>query len=1451
MKRQPLEAGTTIQLNSIDYIVDTVIGDGATCIVYKAHYMDSRGLPHTVNIKECYPYADNVSRHGNALQWESEEQRQNSISAFVTTYDKLMNHQLGNFTVHAFDIDEANGTEYIIMDANDGVTFDKDSSTSLTEIFTTVKLLAHVAGQYHDNGYLHLDIKPSNFLVYPRPSEHIILFDMDSITSIEDIKSGKISCVPYSKGWAAPEQIQGQINKLCPATDIYSIGAILFEKIMSRNVEPADTGLFADWDFDEQIFENVNPKIKRLLRNIFKKTLAANVKRRYQLIDTLLKDLDLAIETVSAGMPYIISDYPSPNANFIGRQEELYKIESAFKNNIKTVFLHGFGGIGKSELAKKYAQIHKMDYDAILFLSYENSLEELVKDIFIQNYDENSGDNHNKVLKRVLSKQKVLLIIDNFDIEIDEDAYLDRFLRLNADIIITTRTDFSVLTIDKTTQIDIQSLNKNELIDLFAKECDRSLNNSEKIIVDEILEKYDYYTLLVPIFARQLTSSGWTLEKLKEITDKGLKAFENTEKVKIIKDGHAHKLTGLDMMRATFRVFGLSEIQKQVLINLYFLRFVKVNKEQYRKYFWELSEKRVEHINAINDLLELGWIQKNPGEFSEDEDLTIHPIIVEMILCELNPDITKSDMLMSYMNHYLPWADLKEELLEGVDDWGNLHIDEIGHKLKWFCLFARSIDLNNINNLSYVIVTLQKLLNGNIFVIQLIDYWVIKDLLEKCSDFIGSKALTCEIKFMLLNIFEIYWVGKLTTRIGLSDKAQEKIRANIHKYFNMAYMEAEQLPSPKKDKAITLLCKPIVQLLTQYGYTPIQRSIFEIVCENEDTWLHVLGEDDYFDWEPGRVTFIGDEITTEKCEIQVDTSVVLNKEVDGDLYYSKKYNLGYDVDEIVQELLADTRFSNYEKSCVFSDMTDCVMRNLERYHHLADYEECKKHSDFLESIDWQRFIKLCNHFLEFAQTYEYDCESAEYDIDCANAYIVVAEAMLGNCDNLLTILDCATADMIEGINDIEPDDARDWKTFTQFNVLDHIYSTDYKNTMQLYALTHYSVVLRNLRKNELILPSLIKCANALEKKINENKDDLMWLIHSRDSDKDFTLMYDANSSGDVMSLMYNWYRTIAETALNAYLDVGLSNKKGAKYFEIYTDYLKKLKSLMDKTYAFINYSSRSNKEINFTHYYCQHETIGSICIEYYAQLFQDGIDVNNFNSIIQNDERLSPSNVIEIYSKIAYEAFFEIDRRWVGTGGLSRVRKYLEGYDWNRLEELLTAQENYSLENANFVASIHPYKRGEIISNERRCDMYRALVYAILDDSESFKVYMQHLMDGFKKDFDKSKNKLHWSFFTEFDDIRRIDSMHTFMGKALDYLYDIEKSAWAMPYLLECTEYVHNHLKTLDNYSETMMYNWYKIIVRFTIEAFLEEHDYKWDDMAEKYQAKLDEMSNKDYEETL
>jgi hypothetical protein len=58
-------------------------------------------------------------------------------------------------------------------------------------------------------------------------------------------------------------------------------------------------------------------------------------------------------------------------------------------------------------------------------------------------------------------------------------------------------------------------------------------------------------------------------------------------------------------------------------------------------------------------------------------------------------------------------------------------------------------------------------------------------------------------------------------------------------------------------------------------------------------------------------------------------------------------------------------------------------------------------------------------------------------------------------------------------------------------------------------------------------------------------------------------------------------------------------------------------------------------------------------------------------------------------------------------------------------------------------------------------------------------------------------------------------------------------------------EYVHEWLKTLPNYSELMMYGWYKAIATFALYADDDGGLYL------KYQDKVDKMSEKDYDINL
>ena len=716
MKRTPLSIGTQIQANSgssYTYVIDRVIGDGASSIVYEAHYVDNSNYKHCVRLKECYPYQSSIERAGNELIWSIESERINDISAFKKGYDSLMTDQKSNYIVHAFTQFENNNTMYIVMNANDGLTFDQTKFESLKEILLTIKLLTYVVGDYHQKGYLHLDIKPSNFLVYPRPSEHIVLFDVDSITSIKDIEEKKAKCVSYSKGWAAPEQMQGRIDKLCPATDIYSIGAILFQKVMGRAVENEDIGIFADWDFDGEMFDNVNPAVKRLLREIFKKTLAANIKRRYQTTSELIDALDNAI-LIANQKQYIISNVPASYIDFVGRKNELSVIHDAFASGTKALFIQGFAGIGKSELVRKYINIYKNEYDAIVFQKYSGHLANYIESIGVAN---NDGPMSLDSIRKICEKSKVLFVVDNFDAKDyddvldDLDDNLDPLLSLNANFIFTTRNQFSdVFQSEQVHVFELEQMPSNDLLKLFNNEYGKSLSGTEQQIALKIIEKFDKWTLIVPMLAKHLLSSGLSVEQFFiSLKNSKTKYFDsNAERIRIVKDGRAIKENQLGILRYVLCVSDLRREEKECLRNLYLLDGYELalSKTAYKRI------TRLKNLDSLNGLIDRNWVKWSP----DDNSLSLHPIVKELILMDLGVNVISCESFLKtitgdfVVTHRYDDANRAAEQHKKAIEW-EINVDK-GYLVAF--VFSR-LDLSRSSNARFVIEYIYSRFNGDIY----------------------------------------------------------------------------------------------------------------------------------------------------------------------------------------------------------------------------------------------------------------------------------------------------------------------------------------------------------------------------------------------------------------------------------------------------------------------------------------------------------------------------------------------------------------------------------------------------------------------------------------------------------------------------------------------------------------------------------------------------------------
>ncbi len=631
--RTGLPDGAVIMLNhdgtSRAFRMERTIGEGASCIAYEATLVDGSNAGLRCRVKECYPYHAAITRRGSTLVWESGDEREHAFQKLRTTHELLLSlrndDEIGDSIVSS-SLYEGNGTLYMVMELNHAVTYDKDGDVSLHETLDTIRVLATHVGQLHRMGYLHLDIKPGNFLVRHHPSTAVWLFDVDSFTSIQEIASGHAVSYPYSRGCAAPEQLCGKTRKLCPATDIFAIGAVLFTKIMGRPVGNEDMGLFADWSFEGEPFDSVNPKVKRILKEIFHKTLAASPSRRFQTVDELLKAIKAALDVTVEGKPYLRSSGISNTIRFVGREKEISRIHEAFAEGKHAVFLHGEGGMGKSCTAIAYSEAYRDEYDAVIFLRYRDSLQETLNRIEICNFDGGNDKEREQTLRRLLDNH-VLLIIDNFDVEIDQDEYLPELIDYPAHILFTSRTDFASAYEGSVAQIDVGRLTDEQALDIFAH---ASRLDAETLARSEgyakLCKRVEYNTLLLELMGRQCAASCISANELWQRMRHGLNQSERMEKVWTQKDGRRTRQSIHMALCILFDTTKLNESRQRALRNLYVLRFLDIERDTYCRF----TDSKT--IDVLNELVELGWVQKREGFFM------LHSMIDELVRNELCPD---------------------------------------------------------------------------------------------------------------------------------------------------------------------------------------------------------------------------------------------------------------------------------------------------------------------------------------------------------------------------------------------------------------------------------------------------------------------------------------------------------------------------------------------------------------------------------------------------------------------------------------------------------------------------------------------------------------------------------------------------------------------------------------------------------------------------------------------
>ncbi len=165
----------------------------------------------------------------------------------------------------------------------------------------TAYILAEVSRAIHyahQAGVLHRDLKPSNILIDDTGKPHITDFGLAKQTaSTGDLtKTGMIIGTP---SYMSPEQAAGARGEVGPASDVYSLGAILYHMLTGRPpfqaASPVDTVLLV-LEQDPVPPRVINPTADRDLEMITLRCLQKPADLRYATAEALAADLEAYLD---------------------------------------------------------------------------------------------------------------------------------------------------------------------------------------------------------------------------------------------------------------------------------------------------------------------------------------------------------------------------------------------------------------------------------------------------------------------------------------------------------------------------------------------------------------------------------------------------------------------------------------------------------------------------------------------------------------------------------------------------------------------------------------------------------------------------------------------------------------------------------------------------------------------------------------------------------------------------------------------------------------------------------------------------------------------------------------------------------------------------------------------------------------------------------------------------
>ena len=266
-----------------EYEVLQEIARGGMGVVYKARH---RGLKRLVALKMIL-----------AGQMASDEER----LRFLREAELAANLDHPNI-VPIYEVSEFQGCPFFCMKLIEGESLSQQIKLKKQEqggyppeaaaqLTATLARSVHFA---HERGFLHCDLKPSNILIERDGRPYITDFGLAKRAS-EDSALSISGAILGTPSYMAPEQASGSRKRLSAATDVYGLGAILYELLTGsppfRNETVMETVVDV-LERDPSPPRELRPEIPKELETICLKCLEKSPQQRYPSAAALAEELE-------------------------------------------------------------------------------------------------------------------------------------------------------------------------------------------------------------------------------------------------------------------------------------------------------------------------------------------------------------------------------------------------------------------------------------------------------------------------------------------------------------------------------------------------------------------------------------------------------------------------------------------------------------------------------------------------------------------------------------------------------------------------------------------------------------------------------------------------------------------------------------------------------------------------------------------------------------------------------------------------------------------------------------------------------------------------------------------------------------------------------------------------------------------------------------------------------